>query len=91
MPIPDGYRKSEYTRGEVIGLIAPVVGCQPEDIADIVIICTDQIQMNVGVHTTFDCAIKEHWQTKAIGMMSLGIESLATAIHEQATPHGPKD
>ena len=89
MPIPEGYHDSDYTRGELKGLIAPILGCEPEDIGEIVIVAVSANGGTIGVHTTLTCPIKEHWQTRVQCMLADGISSMATAIHEQAKQHGP--
>jgi hypothetical protein len=86
----EGYRESGYTIGETRALIAPLFGCTPDEIGEIVIIVSDTSEMNVGVHTTMHCQIKAHWQARAIALMSDGIKSIASAIHTEAPGfHGP--
>jgi hypothetical protein len=90
MSIEKGRRLTGYTVGEIKGLLAPVLGCDPDDLGDIVIIAEGANQAAIGVHTTFFCQLSPiHWQVRAIDLMANGIKFMGNGIYEDATHHGP--
>ena len=89
MSIPKGFHESGYTRGELKALVAPTLGCKPEDLGDVVIVAYGTDENIVGVHTTISCSNRIHWQTRAQCLLADGIRSFATSIYDETLQHGP--
>lgn len=89
MPVPKGFHESDYTRGELKALVAPMLGCQPEDLGEVIVVASSTDGNDVGVHTTITCSNRVHWLTRAQCLLADGIRSLATSIYDETLQHGP--
>jgi len=85
----EGSFTSKYKRGEVMALIAPLLGCNAEELGDVLIIARDHTGSKIGVHHTMWCSQELHAHCKALDLVGEYIQQVAAQIFEESPQHGP--
>lgn len=91
MPTEPGHYKSTYTNGEAKALIAPMLGCQPEELSEFIIIGRDATHTKLGVFHTMYCSQEMHAHCKAIDLVGEYLQDTARRMHELSPQHGPEE
>lgn len=89
-PEPGQY-KSSYTNGEAKALIAPMLGCEPQDLSELIVIGRSADGEKLGVFHTMYCNIESHAHCKALDLVTEYMQDTVHRLYELQLQHGPEE
>lgn len=87
--INENIHRSAYSNGEARALIAPMLGCDAEDMGDFIIIARSREGEHIGIFHTMYCSYRQHSDCRALDLIGEFIREQAALMHEYGPQHGP--